>query len=202
MAIRRGWRPHRAAAALRAAAHIPPPRPTAVAHTRNGRTETHPRYGRGKGFAGAFNGHLEKWYRQQGIVRIEVHANIDVGGYTWATQGFQFEDQESAVEILDRLRFVVSVFTDRIQSMRDAAQTAAADRARTLRDQARKLEAQIAEAEDILDRADQSRFGDDDYPTSWEISQCGRSHDIGVSDRPWIGKASMLGSDWYGVKWL
>ncbi|WP_433793948.1 phage minor capsid protein [Actinoplanes sp. CA-252034] len=157
---------------------------------------------RGKGFAGAFNGHLEKWYRQQGIVRIEVHANIDVGGYTWATQGFQFEDEVSALDILDRLRFVISVFTDRVQAMRDEARTAVADRARTLREQANKFEAQMAEAEDILERADQARFGDDDYPTSWEISQCGRSHDIAVKDRPWIGKAAMLGSDWHGVKWL
>jgi GNAT superfamily N-acetyltransferase len=157
---------------------------------------------RGKGFASAFNGHLVDWYRQQGIVRVEVHANIDVGGYTWATQGFQFEDQESAEDILARLRFVVSVFTDRIRAMRHEASTVTADRARTLREQASKFEAQMAEAEDILDRADESRFGDDDYPTSWEISQCGRSHDIGDKHRPWIGKAAMLGSDWHGVKWL
>jgi GNAT superfamily N-acetyltransferase len=157
---------------------------------------------RGKGFASAFNSRLVDWYRQQGIVRVEVHANIDVGGYTWATQGFEFEDEASASDILGRLRFVIDVFQDRIHAMRDEAQSASAERTRLLREQVKQLESQISDAEDILERAENSGFGGDEYPTSWEISQCGRSHDIGVEGRPWIGKAAMLGSDWFGVKWL
>lgn len=53
---------------------------------------------RGKGFASEFNAHLEDWYRSQGITRIEVHANIDIGGYTWASHGYDFADEESADE--------------------------------------------------------------------------------------------------------
>jgi GNAT superfamily N-acetyltransferase len=157
---------------------------------------------RGRGFASEFNSHLERWYRQQGISRIEVHANIDVGGYTWATQGFEFEDGESADDVLDRLRSMTSIFEERVGELREEAESATAQRSRELRAQARKLEAQVSEAGTILERADYSRFGDPDYPTSYEISQTGRSHDLGDQRQPWIGKAAMLGSDWHGVKWL
>jgi GNAT superfamily N-acetyltransferase len=157
---------------------------------------------RGKGFAGAFNSALEQWYRQEGVERIEVHANIDVGGYTWATQGFQFDDEESADDVIERLRFMVDIFTERVDELRQEAEEATAETARTLREHARKLEAQLDEAADILERADTSRFGDPEFPTSTEISQTGRSHDTGNPKEPWIGKAAMLGSDWHGVKWL
>ncbi|MEU8821811.1 phage minor capsid protein [Actinoplanes sp. NPDC048796] len=157
---------------------------------------------RGRGFAGEFNGHLERWYRQQGIVRIEVHANIDVGGYTWASQGFEFEDTESADYIIDRVRFMVDVFNELVDDYRKAAGSATAANARALRERARKLEAQVAEAADILERADGSQFGDLDFPTSYEISQVGRSNDVDDEKQPWLGKAAMLGSDWHGVKWL
>ncbi|XVU25799.1 phage minor capsid protein [Actinoplanes sp. CA-054009] len=157
---------------------------------------------RGRGFASEFNGHLERWYRQQGIVRIEVHANIDVGGYTWASQGFEFEDAESAEDILQRVRWAMEGLADRVKRLREEAESAGADRARVLREHARKLEAQVSEAADILERADESRFGDEDFPTSYEISQIGRTHDIGDDKLPWLGKDAMLGSDWHGVKWL
>ncbi|WP_018251866.1 phage minor capsid protein [Salinispora mooreana] len=126
---------------------------------------------RGKGFASEFNAHLEGWYRSQGITRIEVHANIDIGGYTWASHGYDFADEESADEILHRLRREIRSTTDKTQ---------------------------IEQAEAILERAEYEAFGSDDYPSAWEISQCGRSAD----DADWIGKRAMLGSDWEGVKWL
>ena len=64
------------------------------------------------------------------------------------------------------------------------------------------MEAQLNDSSDILERADDAQFGDPDFPTAYEISQVGRSNDIGDDRQPWLGKAAMLGSDWHGVKWL
>jgi len=155
---------------------------------------------RGKGFATAFNGHLEIWYRQQGIVRIEVHANIDVGGYTWATQGYTWADQESAIGVLERLRKMRRVFAELADDTRQAAAGVADQgKAQLALDQADALDAQCALADAILDRADQHAFGSDRYPSAYEISQLGRGL---AGAGSWIGKAAMLGSDWQGVKWL
>ncbi|MET0492909.1 MAG: phage minor capsid protein [Actinoplanes sp.] len=73
----------------------------------------------GRGFASEFNGRLEDWYRQQDIARIEIHANIDVGGYTWAIQGYNFADNEEAENALDRLRDIQSKTQIRADRIRD-----------------------------------------------------------------------------------
>lgn len=46
----------------------------------------------GQGFATRFNAHVEESYRAHGIDRIELNANIDVGGYAWARAGYDFRD--------------------------------------------------------------------------------------------------------------
>ncbi|TDC42084.1 phage minor capsid protein [Micromonospora sp. KC213] len=154
---------------------------------------------RGKGFATEFNGRLETWYRSQGISRIEVHANIDVGGYTWASHGYDFADEESAESVLDRLRFIIDMVEDEVTDLREEAEQADDDEAARLGARADALDAQLVEAAAILDRADTAPFGSDAYPSAYEISQCGRSAATG---NEWIGKRAMLGSDWQGVKWL
>ena len=157
---------------------------------------------RGLGFAGAFNAALEVWYREQGIERIEVHANIDVGGYTWAAQGFEFVDEEDADDILDLVRAKVHDFNALIEDYEAEAEEATGDERRSLRRRIELMEAQVADAEELLEQTSLSAFGSDEYPSSYEISQVGRMHDTGDQGIPWIGKAAMLGSDWHGVKWL
>lgn len=44
----------------------------------------------GTGFASAFNRHCFEQYRQKGVREVTVSANLDVGGYTWAATGFDF----------------------------------------------------------------------------------------------------------------
>lgn len=44
----------------------------------------------GSGFASAFNRHCFQQYRQRGCREVTVSANLDVGGYTWAATGFDF----------------------------------------------------------------------------------------------------------------
>lgn len=129
----------------------------------------------GQGFAEAWNGHLMNWYSESGLDRIEVTANIDVGGYTWARQGFDWKDESDAYSIGARLRRHV------------------ADNPGTYNEE------QLAAAQDVLDRLDRIDFGDPGYPTAYEMSQVGRLPGQGRTD-PWPGKQAMLGSTWHGVK--
>lgn len=151
---------------------------------------------RGRGFATAFNGRLEDWYRRQGVTRIDLLANIDVGGYAWAAAGYDFADPEEAQEMLDRLREMTQEqLQDAKAQMRKAHD---ARDAQALR-QTQAVLAQLQEARDILARADRHSFGTDGYPSAYEISQCGRSASDGQT---WIGKTTMLGTDWFAIKWL
>lgn len=59
---------------------------------------------RGQGFATEFNAALEEWYRESGVDRIEIHADISVGGYAWARAGYDWRDGEVPTSIVDRLR--------------------------------------------------------------------------------------------------
>lgn len=129
---------------------------------------------RGGGMAAAFNAHLADWYREQGVTRIELMANIDVGGYAWASHGYDFADETSANGVLDRLRGALG-----------DADGPEADAARAL-----------------LARAESSPFGSPDYPTPHEISQLGRPEGASGRDATWLGKEVMLGSTWAGTKWL
>lgn len=128
----------------------------------------------GQGFAEAWNGHLMDWYIESGLDRIEVTANIDVGGYTWARQGFDFLDKDDARNIGSRLRS--EIFNN--ASLYDADQ--------------------IAAAEALLDRLNLDH-DDDRFPTAYEMSQVGRKPGQGKDDK-WPGKEAMLGSYWSGVK--
>lgn len=130
----------------------------------------------GGGLASAFNAHLADWYRQQGVSRIELTANIDVGGYAWASHGYDFADEESANGVLDRLRTSLH-----------GATGPDADAGRAL-----------------LARAESQPFGSAGYPTPFEISQLGRPTGAAGQGRgaTWLGKDVMLGSAWEGTKWL
>lgn len=154
----------------------------------------------GQGFAKAFNGFLYDWYRASGVKYVRVHANIDVGGYTWATQGFDFEDDGSAENILERLQRQAEAVQENIWDERGRINTARPDDHKLAEIEAslKRSQAQVDAARDILARADEHRFGTDHYPSAFEISQCGRYE--GAED--WIGRRVMLNSDWHGVRWL
>ncbi|MGH3858236.1 phage minor capsid protein [Actinokineospora sp.] len=154
----------------------------------------------GQGFAKAFNGFLYDWYRASGVKYVKVHANIDVGGYTWATQGFDFEDAGSAEGILERLQDEVESVQEAIRSTRGRTKAARPGDQELAAVEASldRSQAQVDAARHILARADEHRFGTDHYPSAFEISQCGRYEGA----KEWIGRRVMLDSDWYGVRWL
>lgn len=129
----------------------------------------------GQGFAEAWNGHLMDWYSQSGVETIRVGANIDVGGYAWARQGFDFASASDADGIARRLEW-------------------------RLREHATMYDtAQIADLKSMIKRLRAGEFGSDQYPTAYEVSQAGRKPGQGKDDR-WPGKDAMLGSSWSGVK--
>ncbi|MEV6798531.1 hypothetical protein AB0M91_09305 [Micromonospora rifamycinica] len=136
----------------------------------------------GAGFARAFNSHLEDWYRQAGIRRIELEANIDVGGYAWARSGYDFKTPAAALKIMGRL-----------EEFLGRAERGALDIPED------RIDAQIEAAEALLERIRTAAFGSVDYPSAYEVSQLGRWPGAGRDD-VWIGKATLLGSSWEGVK--
>ena len=63
----------------------------------------------GQGIATEMAQALESLYAQGGVKYISVHANIDVGGYTWAKQGFEWDPLFTSAKDIDRLVSVVEV---------------------------------------------------------------------------------------------
>lgn len=128
----------------------------------------------GQGFAQAWNGHLENWYRDSGVGSIHVGANIDVGGYAWARQGFDFESWATADGVAGRLKWRITQHATRYDTD------------------------QIAAAREMIDRM-RLPFDDPRFPTAYEVSETGRKPGQGRNDF-WPGKDAMLGSSWNGIK--
>lgn len=135
----------------------------------------------GSGFATAFGGHLLTWYKASGVAELHTMADIDVGGYTWARGGFNWATTEVARTMISRLRRFVNSLDDPRTRMRGAPDLA--EQARIGRD--------------LLDRAAFARTLAE-FPTAYEISQLGRWDGAGKDDM-WIGKRTLLGSNWDAV---
>lgn len=129
----------------------------------------------GAGFAREFNARLFDWYRASGFERVELTANIDVGGYTWAAAGFNFSFESGALNTLMRLA------SEPLLPGEDADAV-----------------------QDILDRAVTHEFGTPGYPSAFEMSQAGRPPGLVGRDATWPGKRAMIGlyKNWAGVLWL
>ncbi|MFI6162251.1 hypothetical protein ACIA59_20195 [Micromonospora haikouensis] len=136
----------------------------------------------GGGFARALNAHLERWYRQAGVTHIELKANIDVGGYAWARAGYDFKSPADAIRIIGRLE-------DYVGRAERGLLNIPADR----------VDEQIRAADELLERARTSTFGTVDFPSAYEIAMLGWWPGAGRDD-VWIGKVTLLGSAWNGVK--
>lgn len=132
----------------------------------------------GSGFAEKFNANLYDWYRRSGIAKVEVHANIDVGGYTWATQGFDFANAQHAASFLRAAREKV----DKV----------------LLRPPKGLTKAQVAQLNDYL-REIESGARPASAP---EIARFGRQPGQGGRTSVWPGKWLMLRSDWNGRLFL
>ncbi|GIG57046.1 hypothetical protein Lfu02_14180 [Longispora fulva] len=166
---------------------------------------------RGAGFARAFNDHLENWYVESGVERISLRAAMNVGGYAWAREGYTWDPRfgdQNARTCLSRLgkeRNAVQADLEGLVSGLGAGDTAGVERIVARHggeDPAAvvaKLRSQVRAADELIARSRATSFGSKDFPTPYEISQCGRAGEHGV-DATWVGKKAMLGADWRGVK--
>ncbi|QUH05981.1 hypothetical protein HUO13_13680 [Saccharopolyspora erythraea] len=163
---------------------------------------------RGSGFASEFNGKLEDWYRNSGVEEIRLRANIDVGSYAWARQGYEFANHAQAVyHILPRLQDEIACAERDLAGLQDQLRRPDADHG-TL---SKAIEAQnelLLNAREI-----ESRFyeGSENFPKPREISGLGRPEGLQPGewrDRRWLGKDVLQDPSgrekvaWHGVKRL
>jgi hypothetical protein len=126
----------------------------------------------GTGFAKVFNKRAEDYYISHGITDVHVHAALDVGGFAWARQGFDWARTGGATgsvkyqfdEVLDSGSLPGSVERS-----------------------GRSLRARL----DLP-------TSDPDYPSPREVASWGFVDGAAT----WPGKEALLGTDWYGIKEL
>jgi len=128
----------------------------------------------GQGIASELNARLERMYREQGVDRIEVHANISVGGYAWARAGYDWDWRNTPVT--GEQQGLLQSFVSNIEV---AANRSGID-----------VSAEIDALRD--------RVRDGDYPTPFELSSVGWTDGA----ETWPGKEGLVGQSWYGVKHL
>lgn len=126
----------------------------------------------GTGFSKVFNRTAENYYISHGVNKVDIHAALDVGGYAWAKQGFDWAPKGGATSNVKRQ------FDD------------------VLRDPS--LPASVFNKGTSLRARLDLPASDPDYPTPREVASWGYVQ--GAST--WPGKQTLLGSDWYGQKSL
>lgn len=153
----------------------------------------------GQGFATAFNAQAMDWYREHDVAGVELHADIDIGGIAWARAGYDWKSSRDAKAIADRILLTLTEMADRIASEGDDAR-------RWWRMPSRRRSEQARLAIEMRRRMISSTFGEDDFPTPYELSELGRwpgarftGDDWDDDGDWWIGRVIMTGSDWEGV---
>lgn len=135
----------------------------------------------GSGFGNAFNQQAFDAYRAHGYSTATVSADLNVGGYTWARQGFDFADRHDRENMIRR-------FEQRAANWRTT--TAATPEVQ------RAIRAEVAGLRD--------RQGTRHPPTAYEMSQVGKQFATrmtlpsGRETKTWFGKEAMLGTVWHG----
>lgn len=124
----------------------------------------------GKGLGDRFNARSVAVYRELGVDRIYLKAEMDVGAYAWARQGFRIDGDESdRRETIERLISYVKNYPDANRSPQDLKELAALRKA--------------------------SNAGQDVQPI--HIASIGESR---AGKTPtWLGKEILLGNNWPGV---
>jgi len=138
----------------------------------------------GQGVAARMNQAAEAFYREMGIDSITLHANIDVGGYAWAKQGYGWDPQWRNTS-----RFIkkqLGRMDDQLRYFHDLPGYHA---------YAEWTPEMVAQATDDL-AALQAKVAAGGTPSPAELALVG--HVPGATT--WVGKETMLQSSWYGAK--
>lgn len=144
----------------------------------------------GRGFATEFNRAMFDWYRESGVHKVTLLANIDVGSYAWARHGFTFADQHIAIDqIRPRLEDEIDRAVQKAEALRQQLNSLPPGQGRApLEKQLADLDSMISQGQAILDRF---KVGSPNFPTPKEISQLGRPTDLSpeeARDQSWPGK--------------
>ena len=168
----------------------------------------------GQGFADEFNLHAMSSYMENGITHVTVNANIDIGGYTWAKQGFEWDNEPGAWDsVSERLYDFASYKPDPEESdpsihadwYRPEYQIKNSD------DVPASVRTEAKQAAVKLERQGikENNYSRDQIPGVRAKSKIPSPQDIvriGI-DNPytgydgrmtWAGKDILLGSNWYG----
>jgi GNAT superfamily N-acetyltransferase len=128
----------------------------------------------GKGIATRANQKFFDLYRENGMSRVTLQANADVGGYTWAKQGFDWRTDSDYLT------------NNSFESMKRMLRRA---------EQLVSIEAVGYDVGSSDFYNDLRRDRPNEWPTPLEIAMAG--HTRGATT--WPGKEAMLGDDWLGV---
>ena len=134
---------------------------------------------RGQGLATRFNAAMDDIYRANGIRTVSVQADIDVGGYTWAKAGFDWDDayfSANQEDIISRLQKIE----------------------RRVRGSTVLTTAERKQLREWIDAVDADTDTSEDWPTPYEIAMIGWRPGAKI----WPGKSGMLHSNWYGIREL
>lgn len=134
----------------------------------------------GGGTSSAFLQASKQMYRQMGLDRITIHADISVGGYAWARGGFDFR----SVDYMNRA----------IKSWRArASQRGLIPRGR---------EAEWAESmrqfEELAAKATPEAFMNRTHPLPIDFANIGRPDGPTSASDTWLGKEMMMHGHWWG----
>ena len=135
----------------------------------------------GQGLATALNQAAEDFYRRVGINRIQLHANIDVGGYAWARQGYDWSYPTMMRGQIERWLIDAEDFLGYRIDAGTISETGAARTSFTISGLQRRLLA-------------------GDLPTPFELSQIGAKYPDEFGGT--VGRDILLGQSWEGTKYL
>lgn len=150
----------------------------------------------GNGLAARWADQLQKQYRENGMDYVTVHADIDVGGYAWAKAGFDFRDSHTGRSFVERLSRQMQ-----LDQHNPSGQVGVFFREGTGLQMTPET---IREVTSLLERSNRG-----EHITPLEIALLGwaqRDQDgftgwttpDGARVDMWLGKAFLLGTDWYG----
>lgn len=170
----------------------------------------------GAGLATGWQMQLMQGYMRMGIGEVKTHANISVGGYSWAKAGFGWDPENPPSEVINRLGRAFA-FSDGAPDMAFNPDTGVYEEV----SRKPKLEYPMspetrAKAYDIWSRMRNLEVNNPDYPTPQDVASLGladkytrprNKNPMGggadyYDDTPlasWPGKDILLGSDWYAL---
>jgi hypothetical protein len=136
----------------------------------------------GGGFAQRFNAHAENAYRDAGFNQIRLYADVSVGGYAWATQGYDFQNHAGLELALSRVRGAIA-----------------------LKPEWKSNDKLQAEFEALKARSTPEHFANGTSPKPVELAMLG--HELAKVPRDekhlmWPGKSGLMEAGWHGVKRL